>query len=235
MIKNIFIYLFNISINVLVLGSPRGTLGFGVRLGDARKFGVGLEKEDLGVGQAFKFWDGVKRKYWYLTILKLYPQTRFQPSLFVNEWVVCLSLQTHSLPPHSKTGQDRWLPSNHLDRITETGVRRYIYKYMKLYTQPRFQPSLFVNEWVVCLSLQTHSLPPHSKTGQDRWFPSNHLDRITETGFGDTSTNIWNFLRNPVSNPPFSSMSGWFAYLSRPIRSHHTQRPDRIDGFLPTT
>ena len=119
--------------------------------------------------------------------MKLYTQPRFQPSLFVNEWVVCLSLQTHSLPPHSKTGQDRWFPSNHLDRITETGfgdTQIYIYKYMKLYTQSRFQPSLFVNEWVVCLSLQTHSLPPHSKTGQDRWFPSNHLDRITETGFG---------------------------------------------------
>ena len=70
----------------------------------------------------------------YLTILKLYPQTRFQPSLFVNEWVVCLSLQTHSLPPHSKTGQDRWFPSNHLDRITETGfgdTQIHIYKYMK--------------------------------------------------------------------------------------------------------
>ena len=125
--------------------------------------------------------------------MKLYTQPRFQPSLFVNEWVVCLSLQTHSLPPHSKTGQDRWFPSNHLDRITETGfgdTQIYIYKYMKLYTQPRFQPSLFVNEWVVCLSLQTHSLPPHSKTGQDRWFPSNHLDRITETGFGDTQIYI---------------------------------------------
>ena len=46
---------------------------------------------------------------------------------------------------------------------------------------------------------------------------------------------FWNYIRKPVSNPPFSSMSGWFAYLSRPIRSHHTQRPDRIDGFLPTT
>ena len=108
--------------------------------------------------------------------------------------VVCLFLSRPiRSPPHSKTGQDRWFPSNHLDRITETGfgdTQIYIYKYMKLYTQPRFQPSLFVNEWVVCLSLQTHSLPPHLKTGQDRWFPSNHLDRITETGFGNTQIYI---------------------------------------------
>ena len=175
----------------------------------------------------------------YLTILKLYPQTRFQPSLFVNEWVVCLSLETHSLPPHSKTGQDRWFPSNHLDRITETGfgdTQIYIYKYMKLYTQPRFQPSLFVNEWVVCLSLQTHSLPPHSKTGQDRWFPSNHLDRITETGFGDTQIYIYKYMKL-YTQPRFQPslfVNEWVVCLSLQTHSLPPHSKTGQDRWFPS-